>query len=100
MIVKQCFVKMKNVKTNAETDFSCDGVFIFVGYTPNTNFLKDTLLMDESGYIIVDDNCLTSKPGIFACGDCRKKLLKQVVTACGDGAIAAFSCQRYLESNS
>ncbi|HAZ10536.1 MAG: thioredoxin-disulfide reductase [Omnitrophica bacterium GWA2_41_15] len=91
-------VKVKNVKTCAEKDLSCDGVFIFVGYTPNTGFLKDALSMDESGYIIVDDNCLTSKPCIFACGDCRKKLLRQVVTACGDGAIAAFSCQRYLES--
>nr|MBU1328070.1 thioredoxin-disulfide reductase [Candidatus Omnitrophota bacterium] len=91
-------VKIKNVKTNAGTDFSCGGVFIFVGYAPNTDFLKNELSRDESGYVIVDDNCLTSKPGIFACGDCRKKLLKQVVTACGDGAIAAFSCQHYLES--
>jgi len=91
-------VRIKNVKTGAETDFSCDGVFIFVGYTPNTGFLKDVLSMDESGYIIADDNCLASKPGIFACGDCRKKLLRQVVTACGDGATAAFSCQHYIEN--
>ena len=91
-------VKIKNVKTSAETDFSCDGVFIFVGYTPNTSFLKDVLSMDESGYIIADDNCLASKPGVFVCGDCRKKLLRQVVTACGDGATAAFSCQHYIEN--
>jgi thioredoxin reductase (NADPH) len=91
-------VKIKNVKSNAETDFSCDGVFIFVGYTPNTVFLKDRVSLDENGYIITDDNCLTSKAGIFACGDCRKKLLKQVVTACGDGATAAFACQHYLEN--
>ena len=91
-------VKIKNVKTSAETDFSCDGVFIFVGYTPNTSFLKDVLSMDESGYIIADDNCLASKPGVFVCGDCRKKLLRQVITACGDGATAAFSCQHYIEN--
>ncbi len=91
-------VKIKNVKTNAETDFSCDGVFIFVGYTPNTSFLKDVVFLDEAGYIISDDNCLTSKAGIFACGDCRKKLLRQVVTACGDGATAVFACQHYLEN--
>ena len=91
-------VKVKNVKTGAEKDLSCDGVFIFVGYTPNTAFLKDLLPLDESGYIIADDDCLTSKPGIFACGDCRKKLLRQVVTACGDGATAAFACQRYMEN--
>lgn len=90
--------KLKNVKTSAVTDFSCDGVFIFVGYAPNTGFLKDTVSLDENGYIISDDHCLTSKPGIFACGDCRKKLLRQVVTACGDGATAAFSCQHYIEN--
>jgi len=91
-------VKVKNVKTGAETGLLCGGVFIFVGYAPNTGFLKDALPLDESGYITTDDNCLTSKPGIFACGDCRKKLLKQVVTACGDGALAAFACQHYFES--
>lgn len=91
-------VKVKNVKTGVEKDLSCDGVFIFVGYTPNIVFLKDLLVLDESGYIIAEDNCRASKPGIFACGDCRKKLLRQVVTACGDGATAAFSCQHYLET--
>ena len=90
-------VKVKNVKTGAVKDLSCDGVFIFVGYTPNTAFLKDLLTLDESGYIIADVNSLTSKAGIFACGDCCKKLLRQVVTAAGDGATAAFACQRYLE---
>ncbi len=91
-------VKIRNVKTNAVTNFSCDGVFIFVGYTPNTGFLKGVVPLDEAGYIISDDNCLTSKPGIFAAGDCRKKLLRQVVTACGEGATAAFACQHYLEA--
>jgi len=91
-------VKIKNVKTGVETDFLCDGIFIFVGYAPNTGFLKDVLSMDENGYIIADDNCLASRPGVFACGDCRKKLLRQVVTACGDGATAAFSCQHYIEN--
>ena len=91
-------VRIKNVKTNAGLDLLCDGVFMFVGYTPNTAFLKDLLPLDENGYIIADDNCLTSKVGIFACGDCRKKLLRQVVTACGDGATAAFACQHYLEN--
>ncbi len=89
-------VKVKNVKTGLEKDLSCDGVFIFVGYVPNTAFLKGLLPLDQSGYIIADDNCLTSKVGIFACGDCRKKLLRQVVTAAGDGATAAFACQHYL----
>jgi len=97
-VAKVLAVKVKNVKTGAEKDLSCDGVFIFVGYMPNTAFLKDLLPLDESGYIIAEDTCLISKPGIFACGDCRKKLLRQVVTACGEGATAAFSCQHYLEN--
>jgi len=91
-------VKIKNIKTNAITDLACDGVFIFVGYSPNTAFLKDTVPLDESGYILADDSGFTSKPGIFASGDCRKKLLRQVITAAGDGATAAFACHRYLES--
>ena len=91
-------VKVKNGKTGDIVDLICDGVFIFAGYTPNTAFLKDLMPMDESGYIIADDNGLTSKPGIFAAGDCRKKLLRQVVTAAGDGAVAAFACQRYIEN--
>ncbi|MFA5389047.1 MAG: thioredoxin-disulfide reductase [Candidatus Omnitrophota bacterium] len=90
-------VRIKDVKTGALKDLACEGVFIFVGYTPNTDFLKDIVSLDEPGYIITDDNCLTSKPGIFAAGDCRKKTLRQVVTAAGDGATAAFSCQNYLE---
>jgi len=97
-VSKVAAVKIKNVKTGVVTDFACDGVFIFVGYTPNTGFLKGVAPLDENGYIIADDNCLTSKLGMFACGDCRKKLLRQVVTAAGDGATAAFACQRYLET--
>lgn len=90
-------VKIKNVKTGKETDVSCDGVFIFVGYSPNTDFIKRVLKLDKDGYIVSDSDMNTSKKGIFACGDCRRKLLRQVVTACGDGATAAFSAQKYVE---
>ncbi|MBU4312620.1 MAG: thioredoxin-disulfide reductase [Candidatus Omnitrophica bacterium] len=90
-------VKIKNVKTGKETDVSCDGVFIFVGYSPNTDFIKRVLKLDKDGYIVSDSDMNTSKKGIFACGDCCKKLLRQVVTACGDGATAAFSAQKYVE---
>ena len=53
--------------------------------------------MDKDGYIVTDEYMATSRKGIFACGDCRKKSLKQVVTACGDGAQAAYSAQLYVE---
>lgn len=90
-------VKVKNINTEKETEVSCDGVFIFAGYSPNTDFIKGLLKSDKDGYILTDDDMNTSKKGIFACGDCRKKLLRQVVTACGDGATAAFSAQQYVE---
>lgn len=89
-------VKVKNVKTGAENLLHCQGVFVFVGINPNTPFLSNFLSRDEQGFIITDEELKTSKEGIFACGDCRKKSLYQVVTACADGAIAAASAQRYL----
>lgn len=90
-------VKIKNVKTQKEKDLACQGVFIFVGIEPATKFLKGLLDTDESGYIITDDDMVTSVDGIYACGDARKKLFRQVVTACGEGATAAFSAQQYVE---
>ncbi|NQT75202.1 MAG: thioredoxin-disulfide reductase [Candidatus Omnitrophica bacterium] len=90
-------VKVKNVKSGEETDIPCDGVFIFVGYLPNTDFVKGSVRLDREGYIVADDNMNTPEKGIFACGDCRQKLLRQVITACGDGATAAFSAQQYVE---
>jgi len=73
-----------------------EGVFIFTGYIPNTGFLKGIVDLDDVGYIGVDDRMKTSAPGIFACGDCTTKLLRQVVTACGDGATAAFVAEQYI----
>jgi len=90
-------VKILNVKTKKEKGLSCDGVFIFIGYIPNTDFIKDLVRLDKDGYILTDDNMATSQKGIFSCGDCRKKILRQIVTACGDGATAAFSAQHYVE---
>ncbi|MFA4991196.1 MAG: thioredoxin-disulfide reductase [Candidatus Omnitrophota bacterium] len=90
-------VRIKNVKTNKEGELRCDGVFIFAGYVPNTDFVKGILELDDNGYIAAGEDGKTNKPGIFAAGDCRKKLLRQVVTACGDGAVAAVSCKQYLE---
>lgn len=89
-------VKIKNVKTSASKILSCQGVFIFVGIQPNTDFLKNQLQLDEQGFILTDENLKTSQAGIFACGDCRRKSLYQVVTACAEGALAASSAQRYL----
>lgn len=91
-------IKIKNVKTNKIDFLNVSGVFVFIGFTPNTDFLKGIVDMDENGYILVDNLLQTSKEGIFACGDCIKKSLRQVVTACGDGATAAFSAIHYVEN--
>ena len=90
-------VRLSSVDTGEERLLECDGVFLFVGFTPNTAFLRDVVEMDQRGYIITDDNMTTSVPGVFACGDARKKLFRQIVTACGEGATAAFAAEMYVE---
>lgn len=89
-------VLIKNVKTNEQREISCQGVFIFVGIKPNAAFLKNLLEMDEEGFIITNQKMEASGVGIFACGDCRKKSLYQVITACAEGAVAADSVYKYL----
>jgi len=90
-------IKLTNVKTGEKTDLSVNGAFVFIGYIPNLDFLGTIVKKSDDNYIIVDKEMATSREGIFACGDCCKKSLKQVVTACGDGATAAFSAQHYVE---
>ncbi|MFA4854701.1 MAG: thioredoxin-disulfide reductase [Candidatus Omnitrophota bacterium] len=89
-------VRIKDLLSGKESDFNCDGVFIYVGYEPETLFLKGKLRMDEAGFIIADEFMATSVDGIFACGDCRKKSLYQVINACGDGAVAADSAYKFI----
>jgi len=91
-------VKIKDVVSAEESKVSCDGVFIYIGYEPETDFLKNKLKLDDAGFIITGEDMATSEEGIFACGDCRKKSLYQVITACGDGAIAADSAYKYIAS--
>jgi len=91
-------VRVANVKEPEETrEIPADGVFVFIGLVPNTGFLEGAVKLGRDGYIVADRDMKTSAPGIFACGDCIEKLLRQVVTACGDGATAAFSAQLYVE---
>lgn len=89
-------LKVRNVKSNEETEIAVDGVFIAVGITPNTEKFKELVDLDESGYIIAGEDGVTSTPGIFAAGDIRTKNLRQVVTAVSDGANAVASVQHYL----
>ncbi|WP_290717373.1 thioredoxin-disulfide reductase [Anaerotignum sp.] len=89
-------VRLKNVKTGEETDLLCDGVFISVGRKPVTEFLAGQLELDQAGYIIADESTRTNIPGVFAVGDVRTKVLRQVVTAVADGAMASHYIDEYL----
>jgi thioredoxin reductase (NADPH) len=91
-------LKIKNTMTGLLEEMACDGLFVSIGKTPNAGFLKNIIDINEDGYIITDKELRTSAQGIFACGDCRDTLFRQVITACGDGALAAESCTRYIDS--
>ena len=89
-------VRLKNVKTGEETTFLTDGIFIFVGHTPNTQLFEGQLAM-EKGYIKVDDTIRTSVPGVYAAGEAADPTFRQVVTSAGMGAAAAIMATRFLE---
>lgn len=91
-------VRFKSTKTGEETTVSCDGVFEYIGLIPTTEFLKDTGVLNEYGYVAVNDHMETKVPGIFGSGDCITKFLRQVITACSDGAIAAQEASHYVEN--
>ena len=89
-------ITIKNIKTEAAKELLVDGCFIWVGIHPNTEFLGGWVELDESGFVIVDSNMETSLPGVFAAGDVRNTPLRQIATAVGDAAIAAFSAENYI----
>ena len=91
-------LKIKNVKTGDISDLKVDGVFIFVGALPNTGYVPAEIERNSRGFLITDDNMETSVPGVFAAGDVRAKLLRQIVTAVGDGATAAFAAEQYIQN--
>ncbi len=90
-------IKLKDVKTGEEEDYPCDGVFIFVGMVPNTDFLKGFVELTENGFIKCDCAYLRTKiPGVFAAGDCRIGAAMQLATAVGDGVVAAMMMKQYF----
>lgn len=90
-------VDVENLKTGDVSTLDVSGVFLFVGFEPVHGFLPDTFELDDKGFVITDQECRTPMPGIFAAGDVRSKLTRQVTTAVGDGANAASACFSYLE---
>ena len=90
-------VRLKD-KASAETrDLPLQGIFFAIGVTPKAKFLAEVIDLDDEGYIAASEDCQTSMPGVFAAGDVRKKILKQIATAVGDGAVAAIMAEKYLE---
>lgn len=90
-------VKVRDVKTGDEKMIKADAVFVLIGLSPNSASVKYIVRTDDKGCIITDEEMRTSVEGIFACGDVRKKLLRQIVTAAGDGAVASFSAEAYVD---
>ncbi|WP_050698730.1 thioredoxin-disulfide reductase [Anaeromassilibacillus senegalensis] len=89
-------IRVKNVKTEEQKELTCDGVFIAVGNIPNTGLVKESLRLTPAGYIDAGESTETNLPGVFAAGDVRQKVLRQVVTAVSDGAVAAHMTEEYL----
>ena len=87
---------VKNRKTGETCELACDGIFISVGRKPNTELFVGQLTLDEGGYIVADETNCTSIRGVYAVGDVLTKALRQVVTAVGDGAVAAHFAEEYL----
>lgn len=91
-------VQLKNVKTGEETEYSTDGVFIFIGHTPNTQLFVDQLEMDDRGYLQVDNRMRTKVPGVYAAGEVADPHFRQVITSAGMGAAAAIEAGHFLDS--
>lgn len=89
-------VVLENLKDGRVSELKVEGCFIFVGMDPNSELVRDIVKLDERGYIVTDAHCQTSVKGIFAAGDVRNNVLKQISTAVGDGAIAAVSAEKYI----
>lgn len=93
-------LKLKNVKTGEESTLETDGLFIFIGHTPNTQMFKDKLVMSDLGYIKVNDKMETNVSGVYAAGEVADPHFRQVITSAGMGAAAAIQATRFLEAES
>lgn len=91
-------VTLKNVKSQESIFHPTDGVFVFIGHTPNTELFNDQLELDEEGYILINKFMETSVEGVFAAGEVADPIFRQVITSAGMGAAAAIQATRYLES--
>lgn len=91
-------IVLENVKTGEVSELPVQGVFVFIGFKPNTWFFETHPKHDDQGYLFTDDRMMTSIPGLFAAGDVRVQLARQITTACGDATTAAIAAEKYIEN--
>jgi thioredoxin reductase (NADPH) len=89
-------VRVKHLKTNAESVIDCAGLFVAIGHVPNTQIFKGTITLDENGYIVRSNGASTNVPGVFVAGDCSDHVYRQAITAAGMGCAAAIEAERFL----
>lgn len=89
---------LKNTKTEEESKLSVEGLFVAIGQQPENECFENITELNEYGYIVADERCLTDTEGVFVAGDCRTKSVRQITTACSDGAVAALAACRYIDS--
>jgi thioredoxin reductase (NADPH) len=89
-------VHLRNLETATESELDTDGVFIFIGHNPNSQFLQGQVELDEQGYVITDEYMRTSVPGVFAAGEIQDPIYRQIATSVGQGCGAGIQCERWL----
>ena len=91
-------ITIKNTATDESSDLTLDGMFVAIGLVPQNEAFKDIITLDGRGYVDANETCTTNAKGIFVAGDCRTKSIRQVITAAGDGAVAALAACDYVDS--
>jgi thioredoxin reductase (NADPH) len=91
-------LRLRDVNTDAKRDLPVTGMFVFIGFRPNTGIIEGHVRHDDMGYLVTDENMMTSIPGLFAAGDVRSQLTRQVTTAVGDATTAAIAAEKYLKA--